>query len=207
MGVVFLSTEVQGAVAKVVKKVFWSDAHCRHCLRHKRERTEVAQQSEPGGSCGQAEGLQVKTPKYWLFIDDEEEDIVAVSEDEVANQSTPGDGTGNDLSDLMNDKQHDERPTGSTSGQLDDASTATENEDEMSSSRQTRQPQPPAYLRDYLRTVRETARYSPTEIGSVGWFDSEDGQFQPSCFLPFSFAVGDTNRIQLDLRYEIHVGW
>ena len=98
-----------------------------------------------------------ETPSSWLFIGDGAEDLVAASEDEGVKESTTGDGTGNSLPDPMVGKQHDERPTGSTSGQLDDASTGDENEDGMSSSRLTRQRQPPAYLRDYLRTVREAS--------------------------------------------------
>ena len=98
-----------------------------------------------------------ETPKSWLFIDDGTEDVVAVSEDEGADESTSDEGTGNGLPDPLDGKQHDARPTGLTSGQLGDASTANEDEDGMSSSRRTRQRQPPAYLRDYLRTVRETA--------------------------------------------------
>ena len=135
---------------------------CRYRLHHKREDTEVAQQSEPGGSCGQAEGLQRETPRSWLsstlvWKTYGDEDVVAASEDEGVDDSTPGDGTGNDLPDPMDGKQHDERPTGLTSSQLDDASKGNENGDGMSSLRPTGKRQPPADLCDYLRTVRETA--------------------------------------------------
>ena len=70
-----------------------------------------------------------ETPGSWLFIDDGAEDVVAASEDEGVDKSTLGDDTGNGLPDPMDGKQHDERLTGSTSGQLDDASTGNENED------------------------------------------------------------------------------
>ena len=183
MSVIFLSTEVQEAIAQVVKNVCGSDARCRYRLRHNHEETEVAQQSEPDGSCDKLKVCRGETPSSWLFNDDGAEDVVVAFEDEGVDESTLGDDTGNGLPDPMNGKQHDERPTGSTSGHLDDASTGNENEDEMSSSRPTRQRQPPAYLCDYLRTVRETARYSPTEIGCVGWFDKHAGKFWPTCHL------------------------
>ena len=83
-----------------------------------------------------------ETQPSWLFIDDRAEDVVAASEDEGVDESTVGDGTGNGLPEPIDDKQHDERPIGSASGQLDDASTGNENEGEMSSSRPTRQRQP-----------------------------------------------------------------
>ena len=63
MGVAFLSKKVQGAVAQVIKNVCWFDALCRYRLSHKREDTEVAQQSEPGGPRGQAEGLSKRGTK------------------------------------------------------------------------------------------------------------------------------------------------
>ena len=182
MSVIFLSTEVQGAVAQVVKNVCGSDARCIYRLRYKREEAEVAQQSEPCGSCDKLRVCRGETPRSWLFIDDGAENVVVASEDEGVDESTPGDDTGNGLPDHMNGKQHDERPTGSTSGHLD-ASTGNENEDGMSSSRPTRQRHPPAYLCDYLRTVRETARYSPAEIGCVGWVDTQAGKLWPTCLL------------------------
>ena len=198
MGVVFLSTEVEGAVAKVVKNVCWFDAHCRYRLRHKREDTEDAQQSEPGVHVDKLKVGRWETPSFWLFIDDGAEDVVAASEDERGvEESTPGDGTLNGLPDPIDRKQHDERPTGSTSGQLDDASTGNENEDEMLSSRPTRQRQPPTYLRDYLRIISETARYSPTEIGCVGWFDAQAGEFWPTCLLSLPAEVKEEIRSAL----------
>ena len=90
---------------------------------------------------------------------------------------------------------------------LDDAATGDENEDGMSSSRPTIQRQPPPYLRDYVRTVRETARYSPTEIGCVRWFATQAGQFWPTCLLPLPADVNEENRIQLAQRYEPNAGW
>ena len=78
-----------------------------------------------------------KIPTSWLFIDDGAEDVAAASEDEVVDESTPGDGTGSGLPDPMYSKQHDEQPTESTSGRLDDVSAGYENEDGMSSSRPT----------------------------------------------------------------------
>ena len=77
----------------------------------------------------------------------------------------------------------------------------------MSTSIPTKQRQPPPYLRDYLRTVHETARYSPTEIGCAGWFDTKAGQFWPTCLLPLPADVNAENRIQLAECFELHVGW
>ena len=85
-----------------------------------------------------------EAPTSRLFIDDREEDVIAASEDEGGDESTLGDGTGNGLADPMDGKQHT-MTTGSTSAQLDDASTRNENEDGISSSRPTRQRQPPPY--------------------------------------------------------------
>ena len=207
MGVVFVSTEVQGEVAQLGKMyvglmLIVDNVFATNVKIHKSRN-------------GQSQVVHVdklkvcrwETPSSWLFIDDGAEDVVAASEDEGVDELTPGDGTGNGLPGPMDGKQYDERPTGSTSGQLDDASTGNENEDGVSSSRPTRQRQPPAYLRDYLRTVRETARYSPTEIGCVGWFDTQAGQSWPTCLLPLPADVNEEIRIQLAQRYELHDRW
>ena len=207
MGVVFSSTEVQGRSPKwskmYVGPMLIVDIVSATNLKIQKSRNSQSQVVH-------VHKLKVctgETPRSWLFIDDGAEDVVAASEDEGVNESTPGDGTGNGLPDTMDGKQHDEQPTGSTSGQLDDASTGNENEDGMSLSRPTRQRQPPPYFRDYLRTVRETASYSPTEIGCSGWFDTQAGKFWPTCLLPSPADVNEDNRIQLAQRYKLHVGW
>ena len=206
MGVVFLSKEVQGTVAQVVKMyagpmlivdiVSATNVKIQKSRNSQCQVVLVDKPKTPG-----------ETPGSWLFIDNGAEEVVVASEDESVDESTPDDGTGNGLPDLMDGKQHDERPTGSTSRQLDDASTGDENEDGMSSSRPTRQRQPPAYLRDYLCNVRLTARYSPTNIGCVGLFDTLTGKFWFTCLLPLPAEVNDENRTQLAQRYELHVGW
>ena len=66
---------------------------------------------------------RMKTPRSWLFIDYGAEGAVAAMENDGVDESTSGDGTENGLLDPMDGKQHKERPTRSTSGQLDDAST------------------------------------------------------------------------------------
>ena len=93
MGLVFLSTEVQGTVAQVVKYVFWSDAYCRHRLCHKREDTEFVQKQSQVVHVDKLKVCRGKTPPSWLFIDDGPEDVAAASEDEGVDESIPGDGT------------------------------------------------------------------------------------------------------------------
>ena len=44
---------------------------------------------------------------------------------------------------------------------------------------------------DRQRTVRETARFSPTEIGCVGWFNTRAGQFSLTCLLPLPADVNE----------------
>ena len=59
----------------------------------------------------------------------------------------------------------------------------------------------------YFYPRRYKARYSPTEIGCIGWFDTQAGQLWPTYLLPLPADVDEENRIQLAQRYELHVGW
>ena len=77
----------------------------------------------------------------------------------------------------------------------------------MTSSRQTRQRQPLAYFREYVRIVRAPESLTPLEIGCVGLFDTQAGQFWPTCLYPLSADVNEGNRVQLAQRYELHAGW
>ena len=78
-------------------------------------------------------------------------------------------------------------------------------EAEVTSSRPTHQRPPSAYLRECVRSVR--ALENLLETGCVGWFDTQAGQFWPTCLLPFPADANEENRVQLAQRYEIHVGW
>ena len=80
-------------------------------------------------------------------------------------------------------------------------------EAEVMSSRPTRQRQPPAYLREYVRTVRAPASITPLEILCDVWFDTQAGQFWPTCLLLLPADVNEENRVQFAQRYELHVGW
>ena len=94
----------------------------------------------------------------------------------------------------MNGKQHDERPTGQPAAN----STTRPREKTLRfnvMSKPTKQRQPPPYLRDYLRTVHETARYSPTEIGCAGWCGTKAGQFWLTSLIPLLPDVNEENRI------------
>ena len=53
-----------------------------------------------------------ETLRSWLFIDDGAENVIAASEDEVVDESTPDDDTENGRPSQMDGTSHDEQPTG-----------------------------------------------------------------------------------------------
>ena len=120
------------------------------------------------------------------------EDALIVDELEGVSSGQPddqiADGNGN------NDGRQPEQLVENTAG--DQAAV----EADVTSSRPTRQRQPPAYLREYVRTARAPESLTPLEIGCVGWFDTQAGQFWPTCLLPFPADVNEENRVQLVQR-------
>ena len=65
----------------------------------------------------------------------------------------------------------------------------------------------PAYLSEYVRTVRVPDSLTPLKIGGIGWFDTQAWQFWPACLLPFSANISEEIRVHLVQRYELHIGW
>ena len=96
-----------------------ADAYCRCYLRHKREDTEVAQQSESGGLRGQAEGLSKRDTKIWLPVDMDDNTATA-SEDELKDGEIQDDGVVDDQATELDNALTVEESAGAASDQPDD---------------------------------------------------------------------------------------
>ena len=124
--------------------------------------TATASEDEPEDGENQDDGVVDDQPNeldYALVVDELAGSSSCQSDDEIA------DGNGD------NDGRQPEQLVENTAG--DQAVV----EAEVTSSRPTRQRQPPAYLREYVRTIHASKSLTPLEIGCVGRFDTRAGQF------------------------------
>ena len=97
-------------------------------------------------------------------------------------------------------------PAGNIDVTSDRGPPSTGTRDEQGRLQRTRQP--PGYLRDYVRTVRESpSTLTPSEVGYVAWFDRSNQSFVPCGFIPFPVGVTESGRLQLTLQFEMHIGW